>query len=921
MVLYCCQHPALIVRAIVHKLKYYVDESAKIIFISDGKLSDHFMNTEKYFPNIPDVEYFVFGQELMQQFRLVKGEQQLFDFTETVCSKFMVDHEIDYQNAPTFMLWDWLAPFALFYYMHQVSYSVISLFSHNLIHPTGSSREQHALTNEKYHYCDYKCEYIKKIYLPSDKRMPDDNTVPIQSFTLIQELDILQPTLKEILANAYKLDENLINTKNINLVLLLNSQEYFGISLNRYILRDYFWCNNIEDIMEYYFKISFDYYLKGRTFCIKMHPHFTKSLSERFSEFAEFIDSAIPFEVLVLRKERMKALEFFVLQQSTSIDFAKYIGANFIMLGETSADFFRIVHFIFATFQLIKPKLGASAKIYTYGILMDQLRYFRDYAFKDFADVIFEQLTRENVGDAKIIIADKADSEFREIIKNMPEDSSIIVNGNETVEDFQRQTMIYFLTDISSNEPKTLKSFSFSVLSKSAAVVANAATFTTSWILKHAKMRVVVYPDYNVSGLFVDSQSIIDIENTRLRANANYFKYLQMYYAAESTGYTLYDYFKERGLLSGKHKVAFFAVDEFGVIVYQIAERLGLTFSVLLSDVNRTVKFASHQNLTEELSLRSINDVPKSEYTNVFMAVTWNGEWINLVKSKCPKLFLFDAVALAMYVRVFFINKITTLRDKNPGVKVGIFFTPSINQVSGEHSRLEDLLSKPKAVYNYSALDNETLEAVKTLAFRKNGWDDEYINDILRASQPRLSVDDNGIWNFNELHSKYSDFVAGRRVVTDIPNDYNNTIYMFGDSIVSGKYASNDQTVSSHLQRMINDNNLLYCVMNCSNTHSSYYDRIFPLADTFEYHFGDILLFCMRVDWLTEQYIKNNTKNLLNNVLGIYTTPVFSHPHNYGEVFADFNHFNGKGYGLIAQKIFDDISAAGFFDLHEDAQP
>jgi hypothetical protein len=486
--------------------------------------------------------------------------------------------------------------------------------------------------------------------------------------------------------------------------------------------------------------------------------------------------------------------------------------------------------------------------------------------------------------------------------------------------------MKYFLVDISNNTERILKDFAFCILSRNAKKLAPTANFTAEWTLKTAKMRVSVLPAAYFGSLPKDAAASAseitalkkqnETLNRRMRMESNYLKYLQMYYTAESTGYTLYTYFEERGLLKPNVKIAFFAVDELGVLVYQICERLGIKFSALTSNASRTIKLSTHPNFpAEELVLRPLNMVDKSEFTNVFMATIWNAEEIAYVRTICGRLFLFDAVVQASYTRAFFINKIVALQEQNPGIRVGVFFTPYVHQIPGEHSELEEFYRvHGMKMPNILMIDDETMrEKAKTFSYRQYGFDDEYIDCVCNASYT-ITKNENGVWLMHDFQSKYANVVAHRRVTTDTPEEYSNTIYFFGDSLVTGLHVGDSETIESNLQRIINDNALPYCVQNCANSYGLKYDWIFTLAETITYKEGDILLFCSRVDWLTEQLIKSKAKNELNGVLGIYTTPLFQRPHNHGEVFTDDHHFNGKGYGLIAQKIFEDIKAVGLFE-------
>jgi hypothetical protein len=475
-----------------------------------------------------------------------------------------------------------------------------------------------------------------------------------------------------------------------------------------------------------------------------------------------------------------------------------------------------------------------------------------------------------------------------------------------------------------------LKDFAFCILSRNAKAVTD--NFIISWDLKTAKIRVKVFPAESfihskpndnppTTTTATDTKQLDklkgEIESLKRRKllDTRYEQYLQMYYETERTGYTLRDYFEERGLFDAKVKLAFFAVDEFGIMVYRICERLGIKFTALVSDINRNIEFKTHGNTTESLPLESLANIDKSLYTNVFMATVWNGDQIEFVKKHCPRLFLFDAVMQSMYTRAFFINKIRALTEKNIGIKTGIFFTPYIHQIPGEHSELEEYFRQQgQKMSNIMNIQDEKLrEKAKDACYRVYGFDDGYIESVCNFGYP-IELH-NGVYLMRDYSSKYVNVVNHRRLTTDTPEKYQNTIYFFGDSMVTGLHVGDAETIESNLQRIINDNNLPFCVQNCANSYGLKYDWIFTLADTMSFAPGDILLFCTRLDWLTEQYVKQNNKNLLQGALGVYTADAFKRPHEHGELFTDDHHNNGKGYGLIARKIFDELNQAGYFDV------
>jgi hypothetical protein len=95
-----------------------------------------------------------------------------------------------------------------------------------------------------------------------------------------------------------------------------------------------------------------------------------------------------------------------------------------------------------------------------------------------------------------------------------------------------------------------------------------------------------------------------------------------------------------------------------------------------------------------------------------------------------------------------------------------------------------------------------------------------------------------GVYLLQDHAGKYSNVIGGRRVTTDVPNEYKNTIYFFGDSIITGLHIGDAETIESNFQRIINMNKLPYIVHNCANSYGFHYDWIFTLAETIKYEPG-----------------------------------------------------------------------------------
>lgn len=149
--------------------------------------------------------------------------------------------------------------------------------------------------------------------------------------------------------------------------------------------------------------------------------------------------------------------------------------------------------------------------------------------------------------------------------------------------------------------------------------------------------------------------------------------------------------------------------------------------------------------------------------------------------------------------------------------------------------------------------------------------------------------------------------IDGYRLTTDVSEKAIHNIWIFGSSVALGVYADDSHTIASGLQRELNqhyaDNNE-YNVVNASNYWGN---EVYYLPDFFDKQPikpGDICIF-----------IIDAPEILMQEYRGIVDLSTYlSRPHNYGEIFVDMNHMTGKGYCIVAQKIFEIMQDKNMFE-------
>ena len=163
----------------------------------------------------------------------------------------------------------------------------------------------------------------------------------------------------------------------------------------------------------------------------------------------------------------------------------------------------------------------------------------------------------------------------------------------------------------------------------------------------------------------------------------------------------------------------------------------------------------------------------------------------------------------------------------------------------------------------------------------------------------------NGIEKLANISESNINVSNNFRLTTDMPEHTNNTIWMLGSSKIVGSYVSDRETISSNLQRILNENQRHYEVRN-SGGHSSVFDeqslrmlKTLPVID------GDIVIIMLNQ--------RKNFNILKDHFMYCDLADTFKRPHDYGELFYDKGHVSFKGNEILAKKIFERMNELDIF--------
>lgn len=142
----------------------------------------------------------------------------------------------------------------------------------------------------------------------------------------------------------------------------------------------------------------------------------------------------------------------------------------------------------------------------------------------------------------------------------------------------------------------------------------------------------------------------------------------------------------------------------------------------------------------------------------------------------------------------------------------------------------------------------------------------------------------------------------GCHICSNQPTNFNNTVYIFGDSMGIVWELKDDNQCSTVLQNIINENNYHtrvknYCVARVSIEQINNYIFDVDISP------NDIIII----------YVSNDKEKILKNAVRLKEIPYISlqdyidRPHNYGEVFIDRIHPNHHMHKIMAEKVFEVI--------------
>jgi hypothetical protein len=190
-------------------------------------------------------------------------------------------------------------------------------------------------------------------------------------------------------------------------------------------------------------------------------------------------------------------------------------------------------------------------------------------------------------------------------------------------------------------------------------------------------------------------------------------------------------------------------------------------------------------------------------------------------------------------------------------------------------------------------------------------FSDGYLREIVgTASDYHGLIQKNDVYYMKDIRSQYYNVADGSRRTDGVPGQYDNTIYFFGNCLVSGIFTEDKYTMPSFLQSMLNTmplHNKSYLVKNlgiAGGTDDKTNERAIQVLLATEIHQGDIAVLLIANIDAYKNFVDSDAVCFHN-----IADTTFDRPHDNGEVFIDTYHVNHRGYKMIADKVYSIIQA------------
>lgn len=359
-----------------------------------------------------------------------------------------------------------------------------------------------------------------------------------------------------------------------------------------------------------------------------------------------------------------------------------------------------------------------------------------------------------------------------------------------------------------------------------------------------------------------------------------------------TAGYTLPQYCIDNGI----KKPLFVSEKKFELFLWEVYiqfnydKRLTARFCFADSDKIQ-INFCPHGGLIAPLTIQNFSDVKISDFDKIILLTNKN---INVSKEKV--ICLSDLTRLFIQ-QVYCAVPLMNFLQRHPKVK--LFVTNFPYNAVKRYKDWEEFKSK---LWDYRPLQKTLIDNISKgitipTPFDKFGYTNSQAVSLLKDAFAKRHPD--GTTTMFDDDDPLIQIKDGKRKTAYQPEHFQNRIYILGTCHYFGTNAPFDKTITSYLQKMLNENNLPYRVENEGQCYWGRYQDVFYNLNKLNLAPGDIIFI----------YIEN----LMTDKLPFCNVDDAFDSYDCKEIFCRKGHINELGYKALAEKYFKFLTENNFF--------
>ncbi len=361
------------------------------------------------------------------------------------------------------------------------------------------------------------------------------------------------------------------------------------------------------------------------------------------------------------------------------------------------------------------------------------------------------------------------------------------------------------------------------------------------------------------------------------------------------------DYFVDKGI----KKIAIYGTDLLASLLYEQAYAKGIETPVLISNKTRSVDVRMPKG--GSITLNDINtvDIENLDMPIVVASAIYPPELIKRVDNYKERVLRISDLNYYSIIKNSIFDKALEYQRSNPDMKVAVLNMTRVYEIDNPSENEINVKLKQA-----NKLNGSQKQDIINKVYFDRGFDENYLNSVIRILK---TVNNGGIDFMVDESGEYRNCVGGYRVTKNIPDDFVNTIYFFGNSVCFGLGTDDDYTIQSVLQRELNEHynaDSPYSVLNCANGGGA---NAIAQAKSFDFHApvnGDMVVFCMGFGDLLKDVYKDK-------LLWVDTRDVLNRPHDLGEIFFDIDHMNRFGYEACGKLLAKALKENNYLESRE----